>query len=60
MKILSNIWGWLDGKKTFIGASVVFVAGGLHAIKTIDQATFEWLAALGGSISVIGLRLAKK
>lgn len=51
---------WLDGKKTYIGGFIVFMAGGLLAIKVIDQQTFEWLATIGGAITAVGIRSALK
>ena len=51
---------WLDGRKTFIGAAILFVAGGLLALKAIDQKTFEIIAVIAASISVVGLRMAIK
>lgn len=57
MKI-KNIWGFLDGKKTYIGSAVIFVAGGLKALGKIDDSTFSWLVAIGGAISVYGIRSA--
>lgn len=51
---------WLDGRKTFIGAAILFVAGGLLALKAIDQKTFEIIAVVAASISVAGLRSAIK
>lgn len=50
----------LEGYRTYIGAAIVFVAGGLKALNLIDQATFEAIVAVGGAISVFGLRSAIK
>lgn len=52
---------FLNGRKTYIGGAIVFIAGGLQAINVIDQKTFEILATLGGSIAVMGVghKLAK-
>lgn len=57
---MKSFFDKLDGYKTFIGGAIVFIAGGLLAIKVIDQQTFEALAAIGGAISVVGLRFALK
>lgn len=57
---MRKIIDFLDGKKTFIGSAIVFVAGGLKALGKIDDKTFEWLVAVGGSIAVYGLRVAIK
>lgn len=62
MKVLQEsgiaIWEYLDGKKTMIGAAIVFLAGGLKAIEKIDQDTFETMIAVGGSIAIYGVRFA--
>ncbi|GIW70241.1 MAG: hypothetical protein KatS3mg101_0988 [Patescibacteria group bacterium] len=58
--MLKRIWEFLDGKKTFIGSAVIFIAGGLKALGKIDENTFNWLVALGGAISVYGIRDAIK
>ena len=60
MKTLTNVWSWLDGKKRVIGIIVIFIAGGLFAIKAIDQATFDWLVGIGGVISTIDIAHAFK
>jgi hypothetical protein len=60
MKQVKKVWEWLDGKKTFIGSLVIFIAGGLKALGKIDENTFNWLVALGGAISVYGIRDAIK
>lgn len=51
-----KIWDFLDGKKTYIGASVIFVAGGLKALGKIDEEIYQTLVTLGGAISVFGIR----
>ena len=56
----NNIWKFLDGKKTFIGSATLFVAGGLLALKVIDQKTFEIIAVIAASITAYGLRVAIK
>ena len=57
---MNKLWEWLNGKKTYIGAAVVFIAGGSKALGWIDDETFTWVAAIGGAISVFGLRAALK
>jgi len=52
----SALWGFLDGKKTFIGALVIFVAGGLKALNKIDEETYKLLLTFGGAVSIYGLR----
>lgn len=56
--MLKKIINFLDGKKTYVGGAVVFIAGGLHALKVIDQPTFEALVAVGGAIAAFGVRHA--
>ncbi len=56
----SLIWNVLDGKKTYIGAAVIFLAGGLRALGKIDEETYQTLVTLGGAIAVFGLREAIK
>ena len=58
MKALKNVWSFLDGKKTYIGGAIVFIAGGLKALEIISQEVFEVLVAIGGSITAYGLRYA--
>ena len=58
--MIAQLLEFLNGKKTYIGAAIVFVAGGLLATKTIDQNTFEILVSIGGSIAAFGIRLALK
>lgn len=58
MDIINKIVQFLDGKKTIIGGIIIFVAGGLKAIKAIDESVFEALIAVGGAISVFGVRAA--
>jgi hypothetical protein len=58
VKIYSKIVNFLDGKKTYIGGAIIFIAGGLKAIKVIDQGVFEAMIAIGGAISAFGIRSA--
>ena len=58
--MFNKIWDFLDGKKSFIGAGVVFIAGGLKALGKIDENTFEAAVAVGGAIAAIGVRFAIK
>lgn len=50
----------LNGYKTYIGAAIIFVAGGLKALNLIDEGIFQTALAVGGAISVFGLRSAMK
>jgi len=50
----------LDGKKTYLGGVVIFIAGGLKAINVIDQVAFELLLSFGAAITAGGIRHAVK
>ena len=52
----SLVWELLDGKKTYIGSIIVFIAGGLKALGKIDEKTFDILMSLGGAVAVYGIR----
>jgi hypothetical protein len=56
MRLAKDFWSWLDGKKTIIGAIVVFIGGGLKALGKIDEKTYEFILTLGGAISIYGIR----
>lgn len=56
---------FLDGKKTYIGAAIIFVAGGLSALCSlpvvgicIDTKLFETLIVIGGAVATLGIRSA--
>lgn len=57
--LLQNLLTLLDGKKTYIGGAIIFIAGGLYALKQIDKETFEMIVAFGGSVAIYGLRKAQ-
>ena len=57
---MNKLLEFLDVRKSYLGALVIFVAGGLNALKLIDDATFKALFAVGGAVSVVGLRAAIK
>ena len=57
---MDKIIDFLDGKKTVIGAAVIFLAGGLKAIGKITEDQFQSLLAVGAAIAAIGLRMALK
>jgi len=57
---MKKILAFFDGKKSYIGGAILFLSGGLLAIKVIDQQTFEILAAIAGAITVYGVRDAIK
>ena len=52
---MQQIFDFLDGKKTIIGASIVFLGGGAYALKWIDETTFKQIESVGIAISVFGL-----
>ena len=51
---------FIDGKKTYFGAVILFIAGGARALGWIDQKTFEIIATIAASITAYGLRHAIK
>ncbi len=53
---LNNIWDKLDGKKSYIGAIIIFLAGGFRALDVLDEEMYKILLTLGGSVAVLGLR----
>ena len=57
---MDKIISFLDGKKSYIGGTIVFIAGGLKAIGVIDDSVFQIMISIGGAISVWGLRAAIK
>ena len=52
---ITLIWNLLDGHKTKIGTTIVFIGGGLYAIKVISKETFDLIVVFGGAISGLGL-----
>ncbi len=59
-RIPAKVWDWLEGKKTYIGAIIIFVAGGLRALEKIDEQTYNTLLTIGGAVSIYGIRNALK
>ena len=57
MKFLTQSTG---GWKSYTGAAVIFVAGGLLALGIVDQKTFEIILTMGGALLGVGLRAAIK
>ncbi len=59
--MLNNIWKWLDGKKTYIGASITIVAylvAGIPLVAglcttTVCAATIAKVAGIG--LTIVGL-----
>lgn len=58
MKLVNKVLEFLNGKKTYIGGAIIFVAGGLLALNVIDDETFKVLSAFGGAIAIGGFRHA--
>jgi len=58
METLYELVDKLDGKKSYIGGAILFLAGGFLALDVIDQKLFEIIAAIAGAISIYGLRNA--
>lgn len=50
----------LNGYKTYIGAVVLFVAGGLLALGVITKEQFDALVTIGSSVVAVGFRSALK
>lgn len=57
----------VDGKKTYIGAAIIFVAGGLQALcqlpvvnVCINEDTYQGAVAIGLAVAAYGLRHALK
>jgi len=59
-KKLNKIWSLLDGKKTYVGAVIIFIAGGFNALGKLENNVFEAIVAFGGAVSAFGLRDALK
>jgi len=55
---LSVPWNLLDGKKTYLGVAITFIAGGLWFTKVIDEETAKWIAGFGGLVMSVGFRSA--
>ena len=50
----------LNGYKTYIGGTILFIAGGLFALNVISKEQFDALASIGGAIAIVGFRSAIK
>jgi hypothetical protein len=57
-EVSSVVWELLEGKKTYIGTVITFIAGGLYFVKAIDEETAKWLAGFGALVMSIGFRSA--
>ncbi len=55
---MKNLLNKTNGWKTYVGAAVIFIAGGLFATKVIDQHTFEAVIAVAAALTAFGLRRA--
>lgn len=56
--LLTRLWDFLDGYKTYIGGAILFVSGGLRALKVIDEETYLFIMAAGATITTVGFRMA--
>lgn len=52
---MNKILDFLEGKKTYIGALVMAVAGILYGLKKIDETTFKTLQDFGTAICAVGI-----
>lgn len=57
---MEKILNYLDGKKTYISAFIIFCAGGALALGWISQEAFEKVSAFAGSLAIVSLRVAMK
>lgn len=48
----------LDGKKSYIGFVITFLAGGLYFTGNLDQETAQVIASIGGLVAAVGIRHA--
>lgn len=53
------MFGILEGKKTYIIAAVLAVAGFLHQIGKLPPDVYNWLLSLLGPVGLATLRAAK-
>lgn len=58
MKYLEQAWNFIDGKKTYTGATIAGIAAFMKFMSWIDQDTFEVLMGIAGAISIYGVRHA--
>ena len=56
MKYLIKTWSWLNGKKTFITALVLFCIGGAQVAGFITPETADLLYKLAGAVGLAVLR----
>lgn len=57
-KIPTQVWDFLEGKKTLIGSFIIFISGGFLALEKIDETTAKVAIAIGQSIAILGIRSA--
>lgn len=62
---MNRVSEFLNGKKTYIGGAILFVAGGFNALcrapelgVCLDDKSFEMVAAIGVGVIAVGLRHA--
>jgi hypothetical protein len=55
---MKKILEFLDGKKTIIGAAILFLGYGAKGIEIINDDQLNIIKAIGGFITVYGIRMA--
>lgn len=50
----------LQGYKTYIGAALLFILGGLKAVGVVDEQTYQVLLPMIAGFTAFGLRSALK
>lgn len=55
-KFVLKLWKLLDGKKAYIGSGIIFLAGGLKALDSINEDIYQALLAFGFAVSAFGIR----
>ncbi len=55
---MNKILEFINGKKTMIGAALMFILGGLLATKVISREEFESYMAMAAAFTAVGFRSA--
>jgi len=55
MKALLKIWEWLDGRKTTIGAILMFLVLGAEGMGWLPEEVASWLKSVVMSWTALGL-----
>ena len=55
MQQAQQLWAWLDGKKTIIGAIIVGLAAALHQLGYLDGTGYQTVTQFGVAVSTVGL-----